>query len=178
MSVRKMTMTAMMTCIIIVCSWITIPFTVPFTLQTFAVFFALLILGGKDGLLSVCLYIMLGAVGLPVFSGFRGGIGHLMGPTGGYIFGFIAMAFIYLLFEPIIIQKRVFQPFILFIGLCMCYLTGTIWFGLVYNGNDYNGFWGIASVCVFPYVAFDILKLGLAFIIAKRVNRLVSVPEK
>ena len=77
-----------------VCSWISIPAAVPFTLQTFAVFLTTGLLGGRRSTIAVMLYIFLGAVGLPVFSGFSGGIGHLIGPTGGYIFGFSFTALI------------------------------------------------------------------------------------
>ena len=69
--------------VIAICSWISIPTVVPFTLQTFAVFLAVAVLGGKRGTLSVIVYVLLGAVGLPVFSGFKGGIGVLLNTTGG-----------------------------------------------------------------------------------------------
>ena len=64
--------------LICVCSWISIPMAVPFILQTFAVFCVLELLGGRRGTIAVCVYILLGAVGLPVFSGFTGGIGKLL----------------------------------------------------------------------------------------------------
>ena len=78
-----------------VCAWISIPFAVPFTLQTFAVFAALAILGGRRGTLSVVVYLLLGAVGLPVFAGFKGGLAALLGTTGGYILGFLLTALLY-----------------------------------------------------------------------------------
>ena len=78
--------------LIAICSWISIPTTVPFTLQTFAVFLAVGVLGGKRGSLSVLIYILLGAVGIPVFAGFSGGFGVLLGQTGGYIVGFLFSA--------------------------------------------------------------------------------------
>ena len=75
--------------IIAICSWISIPATVPFTLQTFAIFLTVGVLGGKKGSLAVLVYILLGAVGVPVFAGFSAGIGILFGNTGGYIVGFL-----------------------------------------------------------------------------------------
>ena len=71
-----------------VCSWISIPTAIPFTLQTMAVFLAVGLLGGKRGTLAVTAYVLLGAVGAPVFANFSGGIGILLGQTGGYILGF------------------------------------------------------------------------------------------
>ena len=78
--------------LIAVCSWISVPSPVPFTLQTFAVFSAVGILGGRRGTIAVLVYLLLGAVGLPVFAGFRGGVGVLLGTTGGYIAGFLLAA--------------------------------------------------------------------------------------
>lgn len=75
-----------------ICSWISIPATVPFTLQTFAVFMAVGLLGGKRGTIAVLTYVLLGAIGVPVFAGFSGGIGALLGNSGGYIVGFIFSA--------------------------------------------------------------------------------------
>lgn len=75
-----------------VCSWISIPAVVPFTLQTFGVFVAVSVLGGKRGTLAVVLYLLMGVVGLPVFAGFSGGLGVLLGSTGGYIVGFVFTA--------------------------------------------------------------------------------------
>ena len=86
---------ALFAVLLMVCAWITIPLTVPFTLQTFGVFAALGTLGGRRGTLAVLAYLLLGLVGLPVFSGFQGGPGVLLGTTGGYILGFLASALLY-----------------------------------------------------------------------------------
>lgn len=92
---------ALFAAIIAVCSWIQIPMTVPFTMQTFAVFCALATLGGKGGTISILIYIVLGAVGVPVFAGFTGGIGILFGTTGGYIIGFLFTGLLYWLIIPL-----------------------------------------------------------------------------
>ena len=78
--------------LIAICSWISIPMTVPFTLQTFGVFMAVGVLGGKRGSLAVLVYILLGVIGVPVFAGFSGGLGILLNNTGGYIIGFLFSA--------------------------------------------------------------------------------------
>ena len=132
-TVKRMTMIALSAVVICICSWITVPFTVPFTMQTFAVFFVLLVSGGRDGTLAVALYILLGIVGVPVFSGFRGGIGHLMGPTGGYIIGFLFTGLIYMLAEPWMIRQKKVTVFVLLFGLLSCYTVGTLWFSAVYT---------------------------------------------
>ena len=86
--ILSMVYCSLFTVIIALCSYITIPVVIPFTLQTLGIFLALELLGGKKGTFCVLLYILLGAVGVPVFSGFRGGLGVLLSNTGGYIMGF------------------------------------------------------------------------------------------
>ena len=93
---------AMSVALITVCSWIQIPATIPFTLQTFAVFLTVSLLGGWRANVAVLVYILLGALGAPVFASFKGGIGALMGPTGGYIFGFMFIAGVMWLMESIV----------------------------------------------------------------------------
>ena len=79
--------------LISICAWITVPTAVPFTLQSMGVFTAVGLLGGKRGSLAVVTYILLGMIGLPVFSGFSGGIGVILNATGGYIIGFLVYQF-------------------------------------------------------------------------------------
>ena len=81
----KLVLTGIFAAVVAVCSWISIPAQVPFTLQTFGVFMAVGVLGGKRGTMAVLVYVLLGAVGVPVFAGFSGGIGALLGNSGGYI---------------------------------------------------------------------------------------------
>ena len=104
-----------------------------FTMQTYAVFTALLLLGGRRGSIAVAVYIALGAVGLPVFSGFAGGIGKLMGPSGGYIFGFMLTALCYWLCERVLGKKLWVRIVSLVVGLALCYAFGTVWFVKVYS---------------------------------------------
>ena len=82
-----------------------IPTTVPFTLQTCAVFLAVGVLGGKRGTLSILIYLLLGAIGVPVFAGFTGGIGIVLGTTGGYIIGFLFSGLIMWAMEQLLGKK-------------------------------------------------------------------------
>ncbi len=157
--------------LIAVCSWISIPTTVPFTLQTFAVFFVLLALGGRRGTIAAVVYVLLGAVGLPVFAGFKGGIGALLGNTGGYILGFILMGLIYMLITRIMGEKTVVTIIALVIGLAVCYAFGTAWFMYVYmRDTGAVGVMTVLSWCVIPFLLPDLLKMALAFVISKRVR--------
>lgn len=117
---------SMMAAFIAVCSWITVPFVVPFTLQTFGIFLSLKILGGKLGTISILLYIFLGSIGCPVFNSFHSGIIHIIGPTGGYIIGFLLSGITYTVLNTI--KNCIPNIFILLLSLLPCYLFGTIWF--------------------------------------------------
>ena len=174
MSIKKMSSIAMMTCLIIMCSWLTIPSAVPFTMQTFAVFCSLLLLGGKAGLTSVVLYVIMGIAGMPVFAGFQGGIGHVIGPTGGYIIGLIGAALFFWLLEPLFKKHEKMRIIALASGLLICYLFGTLWFQIVYGikGSAYS-FGTVISICVLPYIIPDLIKLTLALFVLKKVRKVM-----
>ena len=157
--------------LIAICSWISIPTAVPFTLQTFAVFLLLCLLGGERGTIATLIYVLLGAVGVPVFAGFTGGVGVLFGNTGGYILGFILMGIIYIFLTKLFGNKNVMKIIALVLGLIVCYAFGTVWFMYVYMKNTGDvGLLTVLSWCVFPFIIPDIIKLVLAFGISKRVE--------
>ena len=154
-----------------VCAWITIPMTVPFTLQIFAVFAALATLGGRRGTYAVAVYLLLGAVGLPVGAGFQGGLGWLLGTTGGYIVGFLCIALIYWLMTAKLGESLPVSIAACVLGLAVCYVFGTIWFIAVYART--TGPVGVMTAlgwCVFPYVIPDLLKLVLAVTLSQRIK--------
>ena len=167
MRLKSMTYVSIMSVMIAICAWLTIPAPVPFTMQTFGVFFALLFLGGKRGIAAILLYLILGAAGLPVFSGFSGGIGHILGATGGYMLGFLIIGIIYAAFEKITKSKKVLI-FSLIPGLMLCYIFGTLWFS-VYKGNI--SFLPALTVCVLPFIVPDLIKLALAVIVSERIKK-------
>lgn len=157
-----------------VCSWISIPSTVPFTLQTFAVFCVLSLLGGKRGTVSIVIYILLGAVGMPVFAGFTGGIGILLGTTGGYIIGFILMGLLFWLAERFFGNALPVRIVSMLAGLLVCYAFGTGWFLWVYARQ--SGAVGIGTAlswCVLPFILPDLAKMALAVGIAGRVKKFI-----
>ena len=161
--------------IMAICSWISIPTTVPFTLQTFGVFIAVGILGGKRGTLAVLVYIILGAIGVPVFSGFTGGVGILVGTTGGYIVGFLFSALVMWLMEKIPGKRSVIQVISMIIGLIVCYAFGTAWFMIVYSRA--NGAVGLAAVlgwCVIPFIIPDLVKIIFAYVLSRKLKKYVA----
>ena len=180
MSSRKtkdISLIALFSAIIVICSLITIPSAIPFTLQTFAIFLCLNILGAKKGLISVLIYILLGVVGLPVFSGFNGGIGALLNVTGGYIvgFGFSALAF-WLITKTFNKKPRKIVNLIAsFAGLIVCYIFGTLWYVLLFVKNgDTVSFTSALTICVLPFIIPDILKIVLSVVISEKLKKLVG----
>ena len=158
-----------------VCSWISVPTAVPFTLQTFAVFMAVGVLGGRRGTMAVALYIILGAVGVPVFAGMTGGIGILTGTTGGYIVGFLFSALVMWAMEKLPGKKSVMQIVSMIVGLIVCYAFGTAWFMIVYSRA--NGAVGLATVlgwCVIPFIIPDIIKIVLAYGLSRKLRKFVA----
>ena len=161
--------------LIAICSWISIPTAVPFTLQTFAIFFVLLALGGERGTLATLVYVLLGAVGVPVFAGFSGGIGVLLGNTGGYIIGFLFTGLIYILFTKFFKKNIVMKVVALVLGLAVCYAFGTAWFMHVYmKSSGEVGLLTVLGWCVFPFIIPDLLKLVLAVVISKRIEPVIK----
>lgn len=180
MSSRKMkeiSLIALFSAIIVICSLVTVPSMVPFTLQTFAIFLCLNILGAKKGIISILIYIFLGVVGLPVFSGFNGGIGVLLNVTGGYIIGFIFSALTYWLITSTFSKKlrKTINLIASFSGLIVCYIFGTLWYILLFIKNgDTISFTSAFSICVLPFIIPDILKILLASSISGKINKQIT----
>lgn len=157
---------------IAVCSWISIPATVPFTLQTFAVFLSVALLGGKRGTMSVVIYILLGAIGVPVFAEFTGGLGIIMNNTGGYIIGFLFSALVMWAAESLFGRKLWVQAVSMVVGLAVCYAFGTAWFMFVYMRDA--GAVGLMTVlgwCVIPFIIPDLVKIGLALMFSRMLRK-------
>lgn len=161
--------------LIALCSWISIPAVVPFTMQTFAVFLVLLILGGRRGTMTIVVYVLLGAVGLPVFSQFGAGIGVLLGSTGGYILGFIFMGLTYRLVTGAAGRSRSgkvrwTEAAALVLGLLVLYAFGTAWYMFMYARTQGGaGLMSVLLLCVIPFVIPDLIKLALALALAQRL---------
>ena len=163
---------ALFAVLIAICSWISVPATVPFTLQTMGVFLAVGILGGRRGTLSVLVYILLGAIGLPVFAGFTGGVGILLGNTGGYIIGFLFSALIMWGIERLAGNSLAVQAVSMLIGLLVCYAFGTLWFLYLYNkNNDPVSIAVVLGWCVIPFIIPDLIKIALSLVISRRIKK-------
>ena len=169
---KDLALCALFAALIAVCAWISIPATVPFTLQTFAIFAALGLLGGKRGTVAVAVYLLLGAIGVPVFAGFRGGIGALLGTTGGYLLGFLLTALIVWGMEARFGSKTGVFLLSAVLGMLVCYAFGTAWYLVVYART--KGAISLATAlgwCVVPFLIPDAVKIALAVLLRGRLKR-------
>ena len=150
--------------IIAVCSWISIPLTIPVTLQTMAVCITAGLLGAKRGTLTVIVYLFIGLVGVPVFSNFSAGVGQLMGPTGGYLIGFIFTALIIGAAAELLGDKLWVYVISMLVGIAVLYAFGTAWFIIVYNRANADAVTvsGALAMCVVPFIIPDLIKITLA----------------
>ena len=175
LTTRDIAAIAMGVALIAVCSWISIPMTIPFTLQTFAVCLVTALFGLKRGIWTVLCYILLGAVGAPVFSGFKGGIAALLGTTGGYIVGFLFTALIVGFAVEKFGRSLPVLVVAMAVGILVCYAFGTAWFMFVYARK--TGPIGLGTAlgwCVFPYLLPDAVKIALASVLTGRLYPLLN----
>ena len=169
--------------LITVCSWISVPLgPVPVTLQTMAILAVLMTTGGRRGTITIAVYLLLGAVGVPVFAGFKGGPASFLGPTGGFLAGFIVAALIFWLLEKLVFARLMTTPGKrLIFGLVnslvfelVLYVIGVIWFMTVYAAKTGPiGLGTVLSMCVIPFIIPDLIKMAAAAVIGSRAYRFI-----
>ena len=169
--------------LITVCSWISVPLgPVPVTLQTMAILAVLMTVGGRRGTIAIAVYLLLGAVGVPVFAGFKGGPASFLGPTGGFLAGFIVAALVFWLLEKLVFARLMTTPGKrLIFGLVnslifelVLYVFGVIWFMTVYAAKTGPiGLGTVLGMCVIPFIIPDLIKMAAAAVIGSRAYRFV-----
>ncbi len=140
---------------------------VPISFGTLAIYFATSILGMRNGTLSVIIYILLGLAGLPVFSHFTGGVGILLGPTGGYLIGYVLLALIYGFFVDNYSNNLLLCVLGIFLGTFACYLFGTIWL----SRHASLSFLHSLSVAVIPFLPGDLAKMVISLIGSHHIRK-------
>ena len=168
-SVQKMAIIALMTAVLCILAPISIPVfisPVPISLGVLAIYLTAYVLSPLDATISVIIFILLGTFGLPVFSGYSGGLSKLVGPTGGYIIGFLFTVYISSLF---IHMKKgiIFDVIGMITGLALCYTLGTIWFSY----QQGKGFIASLLLCVVPFLIGDAIKIIVAVILGTQLNK-------
>ncbi len=172
MKIKNMALCGMCAAILVLCAWIAIPIgELSLTLQTFGIFLCLGVLGGKLGSLVILVYLLLGAVGVPVFSGFRGGLGALLGASGGYLSGFLICGLIYWLLTSLFPKK---QTFAMIAGLLVCYCFGSFWYYKFYLAAGSAGTITVVLLQNLLFLPADVLKLILARYLTKRILKKIS----
>lgn len=167
-STRQLAVIGVMTAVTCVLAPFSLPIgPVPISLTNLAIYFSLYVLGTKFGCVSYLVYLLIGFIGVPVFSGFTSGPGKLLGPTGGYLIGFLPMAVIAGLLIDKFISRRVICLLGMVAGTIVAYAFGTIW--LAYQaGMD----WKAALMAgVIPFIPGDLGKMLLAMIAGPQIRR-------
>lgn len=165
-----LTLTALLAALICVLGPFALPLPmsqVPVSLTTIGIYLAVYVAGKVRATLAVFLYLLLGFVGMPVFSGFSGGPSKLLGPTGGYLVGFLAMAWICGCFVDRWWKRRVISAFGMLLGTFVAYVCGTLW--LAYEAHMTAAQAVVAGVL--PYIGFDLLKIVLLAVVGPYVKR-------
>ena len=172
MKLKDLALCGVFAAVLAVCAWISLPvLDIAFTMQTFGVFLTLEVLGGRRGCLTILVYLLLGAVGAPVFAGFQGGLGALLGVTGGYLWGFLATGLTYWAMTASLGSRLWVRVTGLVLGLLACYAFGSAWFLLLYAvRGEAMALATVLAKCVIPYLIPDGCKLALALILAKRLR--------
>lgn len=170
--IRSMALVSLMTAICCILAPMSVPIgPVPVSLSVLAVLFVAYVIGPRLGAISVLLYILIGLVGLPVFSGYSGGPAKLFGPTGGYIVGYLPLVIITGWFVTRFSMKQWYLQIAgMVLGLAVCYVLGTAWFMVLMHTSLQESL----SLCVYPFLAFDTMKIVTACIVGNTVARVTN----
>lgn len=168
LSIQEMAVIGVMTALICVLAPLSIPIgPVPISLTNLVIYIALYVLGCKKGTISYLVYLLIGLIGVPVFSGFTSGAGKLFGPTGGYLIGFIPMALI----AGVVIDRYAKKWYLclaaMILGTAVCYALGTAWLA-------FQGGMGIAQALaagVFPFIPGDLIKMIVALLLGPQIEK-------
>ena len=177
-NIKDMTITALMTALICVLGPFSLPIgPVPIALTNFVIFITLYVIGMKRGLIAVALYLLIGLIGLPVFSGFGAGIGKLVGPTGGYLIGYLPMALMAGAAIDIFWKNRPISIAAMTLSTVVLYIIGTAWLAHTQGIT----FMAALMVGVVPFAAEDFLKIVLCAaigpVLKERVDSITSQPS-
>ena len=150
-----------------------IPAPIPITAQTFLLFLALFTLGGRDGSIATLIYISIGCLGLPVFSGFSGGFSRILEPTGGYILGMLFASLAFWLFEKFLPKTKVTEILSPAVSMLVIYTFGTLWFTFLHTTCEKSLIF-ILTTCVIPFLIPDALKIIFARIVARKITAAIK----
>ncbi len=170
MKTKAMTLIGLVTALLCIVGPVTVVLPIspiPVSLTTFGICLAGYVLGMKRSTISCLLYLFMGMIGLPIFSGFSGGIGKLLGPTGGYLLGYVVLALVSGFFIERWPTMRIIHGAGMVLGTGICYLFGTIWL-MIHSDMT---FYAALTVGVLPFLPGDILKVVVALILGPMLRK-------
>lgn len=173
-AIYKLIVIAMCIAFITLCSWITLPFAVNFTLQLFAIFFISGCFPLSISMPAIAVYILIGLMGVPVFSGFNSGLSALLGASGGFIISFIFIALIVSPFQKLYSGSIWMYILTTSASLIVCYVFGCIWYMYVFCYSADCSLITAIAVCVLPFILIDILKISLSAIMLKKLQPYIN----
>ena len=172
-TVQNMIFISLFATLMCIGAWLHFPAAVPATMQTFVVFVALGLIGSCNTFIMLLIYVLLGALGLPVFSGFTGGIGALTGPTAGFIWGFLLGVPVFYIFEKYLSGKKSLIIIAYIIYILLHYIPGALWYCYFNLGRiSAEGILSSALVTVVPFIVPDVVKLGAALLVVGKVKKI------
>lgn len=168
MNIKTLTICALSAAIMCICGPLSVPIgPVPVSLTNLIICFEVMILGTRKALAGYAVYILIGIIGFPVFSGFQGGLAKVAGPTGGYLVGFFLM----ILIGGFVMERAkgnlVVTGIGMILGTAVCYIFGTAWFMFIMNCEPAQSL----ALCVWPFVPFDLMKIAVAVPVGKIVRK-------
>ncbi len=174
-TIRTLVRCALFAALLAVATWIQIPGAVPFTLQTMAICITAGVLGTAKGMASLLIYLGLGIIGLPVFSGFTGGVGVLYGVTGGFLMGFVLTIAVIGISKRLFPRSKIALTLSMVLGVTLCYAVGAVWFAAVYAARgEAMSVSAVLSVCVLPFLLPECAKIAAAVAITLRLRKIVE----
>ncbi len=170
MKINSLTRVSMMTAVLGILAPMSIPMPlspVPFTLSTMVLYMSIFVLNQREALMSVLLYLGLGAIGIPVFSGYGAGFSRLVGAGGGYLVGYLFLVGVAGEFVKRYPRKKEMQIFGCVLGTILMYIIGTYWLSHITNAS----FWQTIPAGMMVYLPFDTLKLGMGYYIGREIRK-------
>lgn len=172
-AVQNMIFISLFATLMCIGAWLHFPSAVPATMQTFVVFVALGLIGCRNTFIMLVVYVLLGALGLPVFSGFTGGFGALTGPTAGFIWGFLLGVPAFYIFEKYARGKKSLMIIGYIIYILIHYIPGALWYCYFNLGAlSLEGIISSSLVTVVPFIIPDAVKLFLAMLVVEKIRRI------
>ena len=168
LSTKNLSLMALMSALLCLLAPISIPIgPVPITLSIFIIYIISYILDANSALISVFIYLLIGIVGLPVFAGYKSGLGVILGPSGGYLISYLVVVYISSYYNNKYYYNKILQLLFMFITLILCYVCGTIWFSIFKKMTFIESLF----ICVFPFIITDVIKIIAACMLGNEIRK-------